>query len=276
MNKETEESGSESVDAALRTAATHYGVRLSGPAKYGWGRKSMGSMAQGADGIWWLRVHFMDRREEPGRQWNGVLESREIPGVNKPQVRDSYDWQTATHRWRAELLSYVDSQVCSATPELRTTLDLPESWYRTLRSSLDALAAYETGRINTRQDLISRRINEAYSAPVDTTVKIWTTVHGDIHWANLTAPDCWILDWETWGKGPLGLDAAFLYCFSLLEPRLAEAIFRCFEDQLSTDDGIRSQLFVCAELRRMATLYGDHPDLVTKLDELSLELLRVK
>ena len=27
----------------------------------------------------------------------------------------------------------------------------------------------------------------------------WHVGHGDLHWANLTAPQCMLLDWEHWG-----------------------------------------------------------------------------
>jgi hypothetical protein len=211
--------------------------------------------------------------ENPGKLWTGVVESKSVTGVRKPDVLNSFDWQELDWCWRSELLTFIPFSVCSPTPELRTPITLPPSWYESLRTSLENLGQYETDRMNTRQELISRRILEWFGPEIDSKIEYWSTVHGDIHWANLTCPECWIFDWEAWGRGPKGLDAAFLLCFSLLQPNIAAQIFHYFEDWLTAPDGIRSQLFACAELLRMIKLYGDHPDLASKLTELAERLV---
>ncbi|MGH3885275.1 MAG: hypothetical protein ACRDSZ_01695 [Pseudonocardiaceae bacterium] len=66
------------------------------------------------------------------------------------------------------------------------------------------------------------------------TVTTWSTAHGDLQWANLTAPAPYLLDWEGWGIAPAGYDAATLYCYSLLAPNTARRVYETFTDILDT------------------------------------------
>src|SRR5262249_18638582 len=43
----------------------------------------------------------------------------------------------------------------------------------------------------------------------------WATAHGDLHFANLCAPNLHLLDWEGWGLAPAGYNAATLHSHSL-------------------------------------------------------------
>ncbi len=63
---------------------------------------------------------------------------------------------------------------------------------------------------------------------LDPSAVTWQTAHGDLHWANLFGPQLAIIDWEGWGRGPVGLDAATLYCCSLPAPGTAERVYRTF------------------------------------------------
>jgi hypothetical protein len=95
-------------------------------------------------------------------------------------------------------------------------------------------------------------------------VGAWTTAHADLHWANLTAPDCHLLDWEGWVAAPAGYDAALLYCTSLLQPDVAARVHEVFADVLDSPDGLRAQL--CAASRLLLRVaYGHDLDLVTPL-----------
>ena len=64
------------------------------------------------------------------------------------------------------------------------------------------------------EDVTRQRV----AAGVDSAVERWATAHADMHWCNVTAPVCCILDWEAWGLAPRGFDAATLYCASLPVP----------------------------------------------------------
>ena len=264
------------VDKGLEVAASELGLSLSGEPRYGWHRKSVGSCVKGANGEHWLRVQYRPLDAAPDKLWSGASDASTVTGVNKPNVLSSSEWEDDRWRWRADIMSLISFAVCSQTPEIRTPLSLSDDWYKGLRTSLENLAKHDTERVNTRQDLITRRISERFGSHIDTQVQSWTTLHGDIHWANLTQPDCWILDWECWGRGPFGLDAAFLLCFSMLRPEITRKVMETFNDWLmETDDGVRAQLFVCAELLRMAELYGDHRDLAVHLLEHAEHLLSV-
>ncbi|MFG2557103.1 hypothetical protein [Streptomyces sp. NPDC048581] len=48
----------------------------------------------------------------------------------------------------------------------------------------------------------------------------WTTAHGDLHTANITAGTPYPLDWEGFGMALVGYDAATLPAYSLLVPAL--------------------------------------------------------
>lgn len=101
----------------------------------------------------------------------------------------------------------------------------------TLDKSLTALAGYDTTRVATpgtveiTQEHLTRTLTAAFPtlSTADTAVKEWCTAHADLNWANLTAPRCWMLDWEDWGRAPRGLDAANLWACSLAVPGLAGA-----------------------------------------------------
>lgn len=60
----------------------------------------------------------------------------------------------------------------------------------------------ETNRVATlhsvpmTQALLTDAIIGAFGDGIDTSVSEWAVAHADISWANLTAPECWLLDWE--------------------------------------------------------------------------------
>ncbi len=195
--------------------------------------------------------------------------------MQRPLPLAVIEWVHGRTTWRGELMTVIESEACSETPELRKPIKLTPAWWKSLRMSLDALASYGTDQVSTRQDLISRRLTERYGRQVDPVVEHWCTAHGDLHWSNLTKDGPYILDWECWGAAPRGLDAAFLRCFSLLVPDVERAVLKTFADCLGTSDGVRSQLFACAELLRVSEIYGEHPDLAPRLHALAKVLLTV-
>jgi hypothetical protein len=76
-----------------------------------------------------------------------------------------------------------------------------------------------------------------FGPDLDTTIEQWVPAHADFAWANLTAPDCWILDWEDWGLAPRGLDSAMLWAASLAVPGLAEQVHEVRRADLDGRDG---------------------------------------
>ncbi|WP_024804371.1 hypothetical protein [Nocardia sp. BMG51109] len=84
---------------------------------------------------------------------------------------------------------------------------------------------------------------------VDTTItdQRWVPAHADLNWSNLTAPECWILDWEDVGLAPRGLDAATLWVASLMVPALADKVFRARCADLDIRSGKIMALFCCSK-----------------------------
>lgn len=147
---------------------------------------------------------------------------------------------------------------------LRNPVDLDDAWWAKLRTSLDALADHPTDRVCLDTTLLQRRLLAAFGVTIDPGALSWSTAHGDLHWANLTTPGCWLLDWESWGSAPAGYDAALLHGASLTQPDIAERVYDTFADILTGPGGAVAQLAAAAKLLRLVE-YGDHPDLAVPL-----------
>lgn len=84
---------------------------------------------------------------------------------------------------------------------------------------------------------------------IELEVEQWETIHGDLHWNNIFSPTLGILDWEFWGRGPVGTDEATLYLFSLQIPEVAEKQHTTFRDVLDTSTGRVAQLIAAARVK---------------------------
>jgi hypothetical protein len=204
-----------------------------------------------SDGTW-VRIQQRPRWRLNEQAWTGAEAASVLSGVTRPELLRSVRWLDAERGvvWRVEELTLVKSRATSSSGSVTAYPDLPEAWWASLKSSLTALMAHRTSRVGMSQEHLSRRIGEVYGNEVDTTVGEWSTAHADLHWGNLTAPECWLLDWEDWGSGPRGLDAATLWGFSLGVPALAERIQVEFSDDLGTRSGRLAQLLFCANVAR--------------------------
>lgn len=89
-------------------------------------------------------------------------------------------------------------------------------------------------------------IDRAFPDQVDSTVNQaeWVPAHADMTWANVTAPECWLIDWEDFGLAPRGLDAAR----SLTYPALADRIYQARQADLDTHPGKVMAMFCCAKI----------------------------
>jgi hypothetical protein len=257
----------------LAQAAEHFSVILLGDPTFGWRDRSIGSQVRDIDGDRWLRVVTSHSMWANGEFWTGNLDASAIHGVPKPRVLQVHEWTEQIRSIRAELMTLVPACVCSDTQELRGELDLADEWWTSLRHALDVLAIHPTERVGTTQEGISRRLLAFFGDRIDPTVSIWNTAHGDLQWANLTAPDAYLLDWEGWGIAPAGYDAATLYCYSLLAPDTARRVYETFADILDTPDGTRAQLHVIGRLL-LRVDGGDYPDLANPLHRHAQRLLR--
>jgi len=255
----------------LDHAADHFGLAVTAEPVFGWRDRSVGARTDGPQGRRWLRVVSEQPQWAQGPGWTGNADANDVPGVPKPRVLAGYEWdEGGWRRQRAEVMTLMPGAPCSTTDTPQPGTDPPDAWWAGLRIGLRSLAATVTDRVSIDQDKVDRRVRTAFGEDVRVPIQRWETVHGDLHWANLLNP-LGILDWELWGRGPVGTDAATLYCYSLNDPALARKI-RGWCPVLDTPDGHRAQLYVAARLLGRAEL-GDHPELTDPLRHLAAELL---
>ncbi|WP_313888308.1 aminoglycoside phosphotransferase [Lentzea alba] len=247
----------------LQRAAAHFGLVLAGQPRLGWMDRSIGSLAGRDEEQFWLRVVSENKQWVGGDFWTGNLDANVFTGLAKPQVLDVYEWDEHRQQ-RAEMLTLLPGSPCSRTDALREPIDLPDAWWAELRRTIDVVASTPTDRVNTDQERVRSRIRQRLGDSTDPVVSQWETVHGDLHWANLMKPGFGLLDWEWWGRGVAGTDAATLLCYSLLVPEMVERVRSVFADALESESGRIAQLYVVSRLFRRIDK-GDHPDLATAL-----------
>ncbi|QIZ39388.1 aminoglycoside phosphotransferase [Saccharopolyspora sp. ASAGF58] len=254
----------------LARAADHFGVQVDGEPVFGWRLRSISSPTNGPDGRRWLRVVSEQIQWADGDWWTGNTDANTITSIRKPHVLDVLEWEIPeVRRQRAELMTHVPGRRCSDTDALRAEVELPSAWWGELHRSLDVIRATPTTRMRKDEPAIHTAVHDALGLSIE--VREWETVHGDLHWANLLQPEFGILDWELWGRGPVGTDAASLYCYSLLAPRTAATVWGVFADVLDIPTGTTALLYVAARLLRRVDM-GDHPELAIPLRRLVDEL----
>ncbi|MDQ2790972.1 MAG: aminoglycoside phosphotransferase [Pseudonocardiales bacterium] len=247
----------------LDVAASHFNLEITARPIFGWRLRSISARAHGNQGSRWLRVVSQDPQWAQGDPWTGTLDANSIVDVPKPRVLEVLEWADGRQQ-RAEVMTLLPGWACSPTDALRSPLALPRTWWSDLKNSLEFLAGTSTDRTNSNQQQVTQRIQDRFGNAVDTAVFRWETVHGDLHWSNLMHSPCGLLDWELWGRGPAGTDAATLYCYSLLVPTAAEKVHEVFADALDTPTGRVAQLYVIARMLRRVD-DGDYPDLAEPL-----------
>lgn len=200
----------------------------------------------------WVRIQWRHADRMNGQSWTGAECASVLTGVSKPQLRRSVRWQDEARDtvWRADEMTMVEAPVVAENGSITTDPELGGAWWSGLKESLTALASYRTDRVGMGQAHLTRRLTEVFGDAVDTGVDEWSTAHADLHWGNLTAPDCYLLDWEDWGAAPRGYDAATLWGFSLGVPTVADLVHHEFRQDLSTRAGQLSQLLFCANVLR--------------------------
>lgn len=261
------------MSAFLDRAVQHLGSTAVGEASFGWLDRTLCVPGTRADGsMCWIRVVSEQVQWVDGAFWTGNAEASEITGVPKPVVLDSFEEHEDDRWFRADVMTMVDEATVSTTPELHDVPGLEDVWFGSLATSLDALARAATERVVYPQDGVTQRLREYYGERIDPVVDIWQTAHGDLHWANLTAPDLVILDWEQWGKAPFGYDIATLYCHSLLVPDVGNLIRLEHGEILDSPDGRRSLLLAAARMLSR-TRQGDYTDMVGPLHRLADQIL---
>ncbi|MEU6211704.1 hypothetical protein ABZ891_17560 [Streptomyces sp. NPDC047023] len=235
------------MEAALATASSQLATAPTGPLSWGWLGRTIGSRTENGH---WLRVHCGEAAKTPTTRNEGIAlaEERVSDKVSRPHLHDLYRWESGEHVFEAELIDYVAQPVISPeTPDLTEDPGLPDSWWATLRESLDALSAAEPPRETIRQSWADRVFPEFLGIPAPTITER-VTGHADLQWANLTHHPLVILDWERWGAVPVGYDPAMLYVNSLRVPAVAARIRTEFADVLDTPAGRIGEQVALAEM----------------------------
>lgn len=233
----------------LARAAAHFAIEIEGEPAFGWRLRSIGAPARNADGEpRWLRVVSEFPEWASGEFWTGNADANTLPAtIPRPRVEATTEW-TDGRRQRAELATRLPGQPCSTDDAPVGPLRLGPAWWSALRRTLATLAATPTRRVHADQERVSYRIRRAFGDQVDTYVDRWETVHSDLHWNNLMQPEFGLLDWEGWGRGPAGTDAAILLCCSLLNTGTYRDVRSAFGDVLDSRTGRVAQLYAAARL----------------------------
>jgi hypothetical protein len=254
-------------------AADHFGVTVAGRTSFGWLLRSISAPVDRGTERLWLRVVTEYPQWASGDGWTGNVDAGKFTGIVPiPRVVSLHQWPDAQRHVRAELMTRLPGTPCSRSNTPPPDLALPDRWWDELVNGLDTLAHAPTCRVYTDQDTTDQRMHVAFGDDVTVAIERWETVHGDLHWNNLFRDPFAIVDWELWGRGPVGTDAATLYLYSLGQPHIAQRVHDRFADVLDSPDGQRAQLYVAARLLHRAT-FGDHPALVAPLRALSQRLL---
>ncbi|WP_437010233.1 hypothetical protein [Streptomyces sp. enrichment culture] len=235
------------MENALAHAAARLSTRTTGALAWGWQGRTIGSRTEGGH---WLRVHCGEAAKTPVVRKEGIAlaEERVSDKVPRPHLHDLYRWDGGEYVFEAELTDYVAQPVISPeAPDLTKDPGLPDSWWATLRESLDALSTAEPPRETIRQTWADRAFPEflGIAAPA---ITHRVTGHADLQWANLTHEPLVILDWERWGAVPFGYDPAMLYVNSLRVPAVADRVRTEFAHVLDTPAGRIGELIALAEM----------------------------
>lgn len=254
----------------LEENAARFELTRAGPPRWGWLDRSISAPARTAAGQQvWLRVITEHPEHSGGSAWTGTADAEALTGIPKPRLLAARDWRDSPYRHvRVELLTRMPGRACSSTATPTPGLTIPATWWAELRATLERLQRAPTTRVLTDQASLTARVHEVLGPDIPgdcVLIERWQTVHGDLHWANLLRDPFGIVDWESWGVGPAGTDAATLYLYSLTDAATANSVHAHLGDILDSPDGRRAQLCVAARLLRRAQHFDDHPELVTPL-----------
>jgi len=263
---------------ALAQAVDDFDAEPDTPGEFwGWnGRTLSRSVATSAYGPCWLRLASAPAEKAGGKLWDGPQDAEAlIPySVPRPRLHQRQVWNEGPHGYLAELYQAVAAPtITTDSPVLQVAPPLDSSWWAALAGSLRTIATVPTQRVAVRQEYLHRAMPEYLGTSIDSTVREWSTAHGDLHWANLTGPELHILDWEGWGLAPAGYDAAMLHTYSLLVPATAAHVREYLGHILATPAGRFAELVVITELLQTISR-GDNRALEAPIDRRLAQLLQ--
>jgi hypothetical protein len=257
---------------AFTRAVKTLDATVDGPEVWGWhGRTLSSPVEHPRHSTCWLRLLSAPEGKASGKIWEGNSQAAALfdGHVRKPLLYETSDTNSDGHAYRAELHQYVTEPAACSSPVLRADPEPSASWWDSLRADLDYVNGAPTDRVAVRQEWVDRSVPLFLGIP-GPRITDWTTAHGDLHTANLTATTPYLIDWEGFGRAPVGYDAAMLLAYSLLVPAFAQRVRDAFP-VLKTEPGRIAQIIAITELLQSASR-GDHPELVPALRALATEM----
>jgi hypothetical protein len=241
---------------------------------WGWHGRTLSQPVSAPGGPAWLRLACSPSSQIARTFWDGSVQAQQlIPAtVPRPRLRETHDWTDDAWEYRAEVYDRVTVGPIAQSPSPTAVPDLPGPWWAALRTALADITSVATDRYTIEQQYLDWAMPRFLGNTPGTTVPAWTTAHGDLHWANLCAPQLQILDWEGWGLAPAGYDAATLHSYSLLMPVIAERIRAELAEVLGTPGGRFAELVTITEILH-STARGDNLPLAEPLRQRAAHLL---
>lgn len=225
-------------DEALAQACRRLTVTIVGGRADGFGGKSAGAIVARSDGAQhWLKVSGLVGRPRDVFR-HAEIESDGLPLLPKPKIVAVTEWDEGDVFWRAVLMTLAPSPAASPLPWCGAgRVHVSDAWLVELRSALTTLRQARTRRSSFSVDQIKQMIvvHIGPDAPVESDE--WHVGHGDLHWANLTAPQCMLLDWEHWGLLPRGFDIGRLIGCSAFAPVVMARLAAAFADEFASPVG---------------------------------------
>jgi hypothetical protein len=260
--------------AHANAARTFNASRVDESESWGWRGRTLSRRVTTEDGERWLRLVSVPADKAGGKLWEGPTQAElTMPSsVPRPRLRASSSWADPEDAYLAELYDVVtDKTISTDSPVLRSTPRLTGDWWLGLVTALDAINDVPTTRVALRQEYLERAMPQFLGFTPSQDGVVWAAAHGDLHWANLTAPALHVLDWEGWGLAPAGYDAAMLHTYSLLVPDVAAGVRHHLSDQLNTPSGRFAELAVITQLLQ-TNRRGDNLELEHLLRDRLLKL----
>jgi len=212
----------------------------------------------------WLKVKWALAGQLNRFLWDGELLSIGLEGVSKPRIFGHFDWEAIGICYRAVMMSVVP-RVISEEHHLDRTPVLEPRWWEQLVDAVVKIQTKQTDRVFLTEDRLAQRLNERFGLKLKRPFPYWQPAHGDLRWANLTAPKFSIIDWETWGRAPYGFDVAYLHALSVSDAQVLAKIKEVFSAIMAKPAYDITFLYSAAKVMRAFDVRGYHEGIQTEL-----------
>lgn len=208
----------------------------------------------------WLKVKWVLAGERNPFLWDGELLSIGLEGVSKPRIFAHFDWDAIGICYRA-LVMGVTRGIISKAHHLDHVPALGAQWWEHLADAMAKVQGTQTDRVYIVEDRIAGQLSSRFGLKLRRPFPSWQTAHGDLHWANLSAPDFTIIDWETWGRAPYAFDIARLHSLAVKQADVVGRLKEVFSATMAKPEYDVTFLYAAAELMRSFDIRGRHEEI---------------